>query len=538
MSSHFTNKKLKFAHYLAVGILALFSIVSYLFIRQAIERQQSDADLMELANQQKILSQQIANSAFLLSENHHSTVYNNKLKIAIPFWLSKHQHLQNESINRKKAKNTDMLDVSFQKADYHFIQINKGFQKFLQNNHKDSLNNYLKIILDNEPHYLDAIEKMSILYSKNSEQDIKSLKLMGFIVLFITLITLFLVQLFILKPARENIMGQIKTIDEQSNELSVQNTRLRRQQEQLASVNEQLNSQMEEIQTLQEETKMANSNLQQSVAVIEEQNQKLEEVIQYAEIANQRLNQSISYAKGIQQILLPQSADIQSFFKEHFIIYRPKDTVSGDFYWFLPLSKEVSVFVLADCTGHGVAGAFMSMITSTLLHEIISVRGLENPAKILANLNQSINIILKQKTSGNTDGVDMQICFFEKKDQQVELAYSSSKLSLFYWANGEIQYIKGDKKMIGGLSMRQTEFETYKFSLPIDTVFYLTTDGFIDQNDASRMRFGKKNFIELLEKIAPLPLAEQQNKAEQALNDFQGREMQRDDISLIALRCG
>lgn len=538
MKSHLINKKLKFAHYLSVIILAVFSIISYFFIRQSIEKQENSARLIEIANQQKILSQQIANSAFLLSENHHNIVYKNKLKTAITFWISKHQLLKNESINQKQTKNTDMLDVSFQKADYHFIQIDKSFQKFLQNNHKDSLNNYLKIILDNEPHYLDAIEKMSMLYSKNSEQDIKSLKLMDFIFLFITLITLFLIQLFILKPARKNITGQIETIDEQSNELNMQNIRLRRQQEQLTSVNEQLNSQMEEIQILQEETKMANSNLQQSVAIIEEQNQKLEEVIQYAEIANQRLNQSISYAKGIQQILLPQSADIQTFFKEHFIIYRPKDTVSGDFYWSLPLSKEVSVFVLADCTGHGVAGAFMSMITSTLLHEIISVRGLENPAKILSNLNQSINIILKQKTSGNTDGVDMQICFFEKKNQQVELTYSSSKLSLFYWANGEIQYIKGDKKMIGGFSIRQAEFETYKLIVPIDTIFYLTTDGFIDQNDASRMRFGKRNFVELLERIALLPLVEQQSIAEQSLNDFQGKEMQRDDISLIALRCG
>jgi serine phosphatase RsbU (regulator of sigma subunit) len=273
------------------------------------------------------------------------------------------------------------------------------------------------------------------------------------------------------------------------------------------------------------------------MAFIEEQNQKLEETIQYAEITSKRLNQSMNYAKNIQDILLPQTAEIQSFFKEHFIIYRPKDIVSGDFYWFLPLSKEVSVFVLADCTGHGVVGAFMSMITSTLLHEIVSVRGLENPAKILANLNQSINIILKQKTSGNTDGVDMQICFFEKRKEEIALTYASSKSFFFYWTGGELHYVKGDKIAIGGISSRQVEFETYQFVLPIDATFYFATDGFIDQNDATRARFGRNNLMLLLAKVADLPLEEQQKQIELALNKFQGREPQRDDISLIGLRC-
>lgn len=92
--------------------------------------------------------------------------------------------------------------------------------------------------------------------------------------------------------------------------------------------------------------------------------------------------------------------------------------------------------------------------------------------------------------------------------------------------------------MIGGFSVRHNvEFETYKLTLPIDTIFYLTTDGFIDQNDSSRMRFGKRNFIDLLTKIALLPLLEQGIKATQALEAFQGTETQRDDISLIALRC-
>lgn len=368
-------------------------------------------------------------------------------------------------------------------------------------------------------------------------QDVEGYKFTGFVFLAFILLALFLIQFFILRPTRAKVTAQIEIIDSQHQELNAQNAIFRQQQEQLASVNAQLNSKIEEVSLLQEETKISNEHLQQSMAFIEEQNQKLAETIEYAEMTSQRLNQSINYAKEIQQILLPQTDEIQASFSEHFIIYRPKDTVSGDFYWFLPLSQEVSVFVLADCTGHGVAGAFMSMITSTLLHEIISVRGLENPAKILANLNQSINIILKQKTSGNNDGVDMQICFFEKKKEYVELSYASSKLALFYWLNGEIQYLKGDKNMIGGFSMRNVEFETYKLSLPIDTIFYLTTDGFIDQNDSSRTRFGKRNFIELLTKIAPFPLSEQKVQAEQVLIDFQGKEAQRDDISLIGLRC-
>lgn len=382
-----------------------------------------------------------------------------------------------------------------------------------------------------------AIANYLLVLRTLPEQDVEGYKLTGFAFLVFILLALFLIQFFILRPIRAKVTAQIQTIKDQHQELNTQNEIFRNQQAQLASVNAQLNSKVEEVLMLQEETRISNDHLQQSMAFIEEQNQKLEETVQYAEITSQRLNQSINYAKEIQQILLPQATEIQSFFSEHFIIYRPKDTVSGDFYWFLPLSQEVSVFVLADCTGHGVAGAFMSMITSTLLHEIISVRGLESPAKILANLNQSINIILKQKTSGNTDGVDMQICFFEKKKECVELSYASSKLALFYWLNGEIQYLKGDRNMIGGFSMRNVEFETYKLTLPIDTIFYLTTDGFIDQNDAARMRFGKRNFTDLLTQIAPLPLSEQKIKAEQTLIDFQGRETQRDDISLIGLRC-
>ncbi len=118
MSILFTNKELKFAHYLAVGIVALFTIISYFFIRQTIEKQQDDAYLTEITNQQKILSQQIASSALLLSENPHNVVYRNKLKMSIPDWLSKHQYLKNKNIEQKAIENADMLNVSFQKAEY------------------------------------------------------------------------------------------------------------------------------------------------------------------------------------------------------------------------------------------------------------------------------------------------------------------------------------------------------------------------------------------------------------------------------------
>jgi serine phosphatase RsbU (regulator of sigma subunit) len=260
---------------------------------------------------------------------------------------------------------------------------------------------------------------------------------------------------------------------------------------------------------------------------------------------NKNIRASIRYAETIQQAILPDTSLIDKCF-ESFVIFRPKDIVSGDFYW---LSKsgsyksgKGSFFVaVVDCTGHGVPGAFMSMIGNSLLNEMVNERNIDSPDEILELLNRNIRKSLRQDQTDNNDGMDLLLCRFDKLNSNgMKLTFAGAKRPLYiiHKDNPNIIKLKGDRKSIGGIedSKDKVRFKNHEVNLKKGDCLYLSTDGIIDQNGPDRRRFGSNRLESLLSDCFNLSIKEQEEIINKELSNFMQSEEQRDDITLLGLR--
>jgi len=257
---------------------------------------------------------------------------------------------------------------------------------------------------------------------------------------------------------------------------------------------------------------------------------------------NQQITDSIEYAKTIQTAMLPDLSVIGNLFNV-FVIYRPKDIVSGDFYWHSQIKaddKLYNYFAVVDCTGHGVPGAFMSMIGNRLLNEIINEKRTLNPADILEKLDNEIEKSLRKKQAAVDDGMDLVICRIEKTDNQANVVFAGAKRPLFYFSteNNSLELIKGSKRAIGGIYSCNSDkpFEEHNLTLQKGDNLYLITDGYTDQNSPNRKRLGRKRFQETLENIAYLPANDQKKYLENLVEQWQSNAQQRDDITLLGIQ--
>lgn len=258
--------------------------------------------------------------------------------------------------------------------------------------------------------------------------------------------------------------------------------------------------------------------------------------VQKAEIekTNQKITSSINYAQRIQQAILPEHKTFATILPEYFVFFRPKDIVSGDFYW-LEESKN-KVFVAAvDCTGHGIPGAFMSLIGNEILTEIVTLHHIETPDIILKMLHEKIRRSLKQVDSDNRDGMDIALCVLDKNDKTV--SYAGAMNPLIYIQNGELQTIRADKTSTGGIQREPERFFTNHVIPKTDTptTFYIFTDGYQDQFGSGR-KYGLPRMKELFTRIHTFPMSEQCLMVEEEWITWKLEENPIDDILIIGFR--
>ncbi len=262
---------------------------------------------------------------------------------------------------------------------------------------------------------------------------------------------------------------------------------------------------------------------------------------------NEHIKSSINYARTIQSAILPQRNIFKKF--ETFVIFKPKDVVSGDFYWSsliennstISSDRKMRFLAVVDCTGHGVPGAFMSMIGSSLLNQIVNEKRQYSPKVILSLLHKEIQIALRQRETDNNDGMDVALCRVElEQENNVKITYSGAKRPFIYCKNNEseVLLIKGDRKSIGGVKnfRNKIDFTNKEINLNKGETFYLTTDGFIDQNNYERKRLGTKQLLKLLSQHKNKTMQEQEIKLTTALNIWQNEEEQRDDITIVGVQ--
>jgi serine phosphatase RsbU (regulator of sigma subunit)/Flp pilus assembly protein TadD len=249
---------------------------------------------------------------------------------------------------------------------------------------------------------------------------------------------------------------------------------------------------------------------------------------------NKDITDSINYALRIQQAILPLDQKISKYLKEYFILFRPKDIVSGDFYWFQEKDGKI-ILAVVDCTGHGVPGAFMSLIGNDLLNEIVNGRSIHNPGHILQELNKGVHHALKQEETNSRDGMDLVICVLEGK--RLAIAAANNPVWIYRKNKAQIEEITATKAAIGGHTPAEHLFETTLLDiLPGDAV-YLFSDGLADQFGGPKgKKFKYKQFKDLLLAAASQPLPEQKKNLEQAFDNWKGSQEQVDDVCVVGLR--
>lgn len=250
----------------------------------------------------------------------------------------------------------------------------------------------------------------------------------------------------------------------------------------------------------------------------------------------QEIDNSIQYAKGIQQAILPDVSELKNQIKESFVYYKPKDVVSGDFYWFGKVQDDFYC-IAADCTGHGVPGALMSIIGIDKIVQAVFEKKLTNPGKILSYLNQQIRRVLKQHsdTSKQMDGMDIALLKFN--NSLTELEFSGANRPLILIRDKELIEYKADKTAIAGFTPDNQEFNTIKVFLQKNDSLFIFTDGYADQfgGDTGK-KFMSKNLKDLLISISHLNCDEQKDKLESAFNDWKKSYEQVDDVLMIGIK--
>ncbi len=276
--------------------------------------------------------------------------------------------------------------------------------------------------------------------------------------------------------------------------------------------------------------------------IISEQKHEVEHQKEMVDEKNKEITDSINYAKRIQTALLPSIETFTEILPESFVLFKPKDIVSGDFFWITQKDNYV-FYVAADCTGHGVPGAFMSMLGTSFLNEIINDKHITEPGEILDLLKIMIVKALKQKgeVGGNKDGMDMVLCRLEKEKNELVFAAANNPLWLLRASTGsapaQIMEYKADKQPVGIGSEGFDHFTQHKISLEKGDVVYTFSDGYADQFGGPKgKKFKYKQLEDLLISMNNTPMQQQAEVLDHKFEEWQGSLEQVDDICVIGVK--
>jgi ABC-type amino acid transport substrate-binding protein/serine phosphatase RsbU (regulator of sigma subunit) len=268
-------------------------------------------------------------------------------------------------------------------------------------------------------------------------------------------------------------------------------------------------------------------------------NEQLEETVQERtnalHIAHENLEKNIQYASLIQHAILPKEEEMARFFKSCFILWEPKDIVGGDIYFFQRLNEKEAYLFVIDCTGHGVSGAFITMLLKALKVQLFTVvsNTTVTPSSALSFLNKSMKQLLQQKEMDSNVGLDAAVVYINKAEHL--LAFAGANIPLFYEREGSIEIVNADRYSVGYTGCDDNyQYSEHSIALKKGMRFYLTSDGFIDQNGGEKgFPLGKNRFIRIIEKCRKIPISEQKPCFKKALLTYQGDEVRNDDIVLI-----
>ena len=289
-----------------------------------------------------------------------------------------------------------------------------------------------------------------------------------------------------------------------------------------------------------EERKRVEAELQKAKSYLEKIFKKAEYARRSAEAANNKILEGIRYAKMIQTSLLPNLKNMEEFFPGSFFIWAPRDIVGGDII-FADSARGGFIVAVIDCTGHGVPGAFMTMIASSSLRRIVKDEECHDPGEILKRLNFIVKTSLHQDTDQalSNDGLDAAICYVKPKETFLAgsfgLIFAGARIPLVYVRNDELTVVKGDRESIGyKRSDLDFHFTNHEVRIERGMAFYMASDGFEDQlGEESDRRFGSRRFMELLRKTAQEPFDKQRDILLRSFKKHKGKGERQDDVTVV-----
>jgi PAS domain S-box-containing protein len=251
---------------------------------------------------------------------------------------------------------------------------------------------------------------------------------------------------------------------------------------------------------------------------------------------NRKITESIRYAKRIQGAILPNARLIDRTLRDSFILYKPRDVVSGDFPWFAQVKDDIFMAAV-DCTGHGVPGALLSLVGYFLLNDIVRSRRILEPGRILDLLDEGVSTTLRpDEDAGTKDGMDISLCRINLEEKEV--VYAGAHRPLYVVRDGVLEEIKGNKFPIGGgIFKNQTNFTSTRIKMKHGDSIYFCSDGFCDQFGGPKGRkFGTRQLREIIEKVHTIPMKEAEAIFEDQWETWKGKQKQTDDVLLIGIK--
>lgn len=330
------------------------------------------------------------------------------------------------------------------------------------------------------------------------------------------------------KEMQEMLDRELLKLERQSHEQMLKAEKLKQLNDLITAQKDELENKNRQIEGQKYELALTNEQIKKQKDVIQETGNKLQS--------------SINYAMRIQTALMPDNKIIKEKIPESFIYFKPRDYVSGDFYWFKAYKNEVGEeeFLIAavDCTGHGVPGAIVSVVGINLLDVIVTHKKIYDPGAILTEMNKDLRIALHHEKTDINDGMDMSILRINK--QQNIVHFAGAKNPLYYIEGNDMERIRGDKYPIGGQQREEERiFQTHEIPLTYGEprMFYLFSDGYQDQfGGDEKFKFLTKNFREMLIEINQFSMEEQYRELERRLIEWKGEVPQTDDILVIGLK--
>ena len=306
------------------------------------------------------------------------------------------------------------------------------------------------------------------------------------------------------------------------------NKKLARQKDEISGKNTELSMRNEEISAQRDEIESQRDEIEAQRDLVQEQKEQIE-------LTHQEVTSSIDYAMRLQDAMLPGPALLEEHFSGHLIFFRPKQQVSGDFYWWTR-SGDSLIIAVADCTGHGVPGAFMSLLGASLLKEIVNREEITKPGLILDRLREEVIVALSQKgTLGEQkDGMDMALVSIDPTSLQCQYAGANSPLYLL--RRGQLNIYRPDLMPISHYT-EMSPFATVDIKLEAGDQLYLFSDGYADQfGGEKRKKFKYKAFRQVISKYADLSMPRQQQVLSDTIREWQGKHEQIDDMVIVGIR--